>query len=73
MTTREERLNQFTCDGTPPADQPMELLCEDKSGTYVLPFACHWKGLWVNSKSGAEIDAVVVGWRTWNPVVVSVL
>ena len=40
MATREKRLAQFDGSGAPPPDQPVEVLCEDHSGTYQLPFAC---------------------------------
>jgi hypothetical protein len=40
MATRQQRLDAFTTEGEPPTRQPMELLCEDKSGTYVPPFYC---------------------------------
>jgi hypothetical protein len=64
MATRQQRLAGFN-HGTPPADQPLELLCEDHCGTFVLPFPCHWSGAaWRNSVSGAAIDSAVVGWRT---------
>ena len=47
MATRQERIGAFTHDGVPPADQPLELLCEDHVGTYVVPFLCRWKsGVW---------------------------
>ena len=38
MATRQERIDAFSHDGTPPTDQPLELLCEDHVGTYVIPF-----------------------------------
>jgi hypothetical protein len=38
MVTRQQRLDDFDSAGEPPADEPMELLCEDHNGTYVLPF-----------------------------------
>jgi len=38
MATRQQRIGDFTHDGVPPADQPLELLCEDHVGTYVVPF-----------------------------------
>jgi hypothetical protein len=67
MVTRQERLNDFTVDGVPPSDLPMEVLCEDKSGTYALPYACRWAdGTWFNCKAGTAIEAVVVGWRSWD-------
>lgn len=66
MVTRKERLGEFTVSGIPPADQPMELLCEDKSGTYALPFACHFlDGSWHNIEQGVPIEGAVVGWRVW--------
>ena len=38
MATRQQRLDAFAHDGEPPAHEPLELLCEDHVGTYVLPF-----------------------------------
>ena len=40
MAARQERIDAFSHEGTPPADQPLELLCEDHVGTYVIPFLC---------------------------------
>ena len=42
MATRERRLAEFNGHGEPPPDQPVQVLCEDHSGTYQLPFACRW-------------------------------
>jgi hypothetical protein len=39
MATRIERLAQFN-QGTPPADKLCEVICEDSSGTYILPYHC---------------------------------
>ncbi|ACI93307.1 conserved hypothetical protein [Afipia carboxidovorans OM5] len=64
MTTRAQRLAQFDGQGTPPAGEPVEVLCEDKSGTYQLPFPCRWIGSgWENCDSGQALEATVVGWR----------
>ena len=64
MATREKRLAQFDGNGEPPPDQPVEVLCEDHSGTYQLPFACRWiDGQWRNEKTGSAVEATVVGWR----------
>ena len=38
MVTRQERIDAFTHQGVPPANQPLEVLCEDHVGTYVIPF-----------------------------------
>ena len=67
MATRPYRLNEFD-QGAPPHGRPLELLCEDKSGTYVLPYTCQWsEGAWRNSGTGAAIEATVVGWRVTAP------
>ena len=38
MATRAQRLAEFNGDGDPPPNEPVQVLCEDKSGTYQLPF-----------------------------------
>ena len=43
MATRQHRLGAFTTEGEPPTRQPVEVLCEEKSGTYVPPFCCQWE------------------------------
>lgn len=64
MATRQERIDAFTHQGVPPADQPLELLCEDHVGTYVIPFLCRWSsGAWHNADTSSPIEATVVGWR----------
>ena len=64
MATREKRLAEFNGMGDPPADQPVEVLCEDHSGTYQLPFACRFiDGQWRNDRTGGTVEATVVGWR----------
>lgn len=64
MATRERRLAEFNGAGDPPEDQPVQVLCEDHSGTYQLPFACRFvDGLWRNSATGSALEATVVGWR----------
>jgi hypothetical protein len=64
MATRERRLAEFDGHGEPPPDQPVQVLCEDHSGTYQLPFACRFvDGEWRNHESGGALEATVVGWR----------
>ncbi len=65
MATRQERIDAYSHDGTPPADQPLELLCEDHVGTYVIPFLCRWReGGWHSFNGNDRIEATVVGWRS---------
>ena len=53
MATRERRLAEFNGEGQPPPDQPVQVLCEDHSGTYQLPFACRFvDGEWRNNEFG---------------------
>ncbi len=64
MATRAQRLAEFNGEGHPAHGEPVQLLCEDKSGTYLLPFACEWSdGMWHNCQSGGVVEATVVGWR----------
>ncbi len=64
MATRQARLDAFIHDGVPPADQPLELLCEDHVGTYVSPFLCRWSGgRWQSVDTSNPLEATVVGWR----------
>ncbi len=64
MATRERRLAELNGNGEPPPDRQVQVLCEDNSGTYQLPFACRWvDGEWRNSESGSTVEATVVGWR----------
>jgi hypothetical protein len=64
MASRQERIDAYRHDGIPPTDQPLELLCEDHVGTYVIPFPCRWRnGAWQSVYSGNPIEATVVGWR----------
>ncbi|WP_291692406.1 hypothetical protein [Bradyrhizobium sp.] len=64
MATRERRLAEFDGAGEPPPGIPVEVLCEDRSGTYKLPFACYYvNGQWRNHESGGALEAMVVGWR----------
>ena len=64
MTTRQQRLDAFLHEGDPPIDQPVELLCEDHVGTYVIPFPCRWTSeYWQDVETGERILATVLGWR----------
>ncbi len=67
MATRQHRLNEFN-GGAPPPDRPLQLLCEDHNGTYVLPYPCQWHdGAWRHCDSSEAILATVVGWRETPP------
>ena len=64
MATRERRLAEFNGNGEPPPDQPVQVLCEDHSGTYQLPIRLplhRWR--MAQQRSGGTVEATVVGWR----------
>ena len=64
MATRDYRLAEFN-QGPPPRGQPLQLLCEDHNGTYLLPFKCEWRDdAWYAPEKAKPIEAKVVGWRT---------
>ncbi|WP_441238002.1 hypothetical protein [Bradyrhizobium sp. 930_D9_N1_4] len=64
MATRDRRLAEFDGSGEPPPGLPVEVLCEDHSGTYQLPFACRYvEGRWQNDAAGVAVEATVIGWR----------
>jgi len=43
LVTRPERVDDFIHEGEPPIGQPLQILCEDHNGTYVIPFLCRWR------------------------------
>ena len=67
MVTRQERIDDYIHEGSPLTDQPLQILCEDHVGTFVILFPCRWRdGIWENAKTGRRIEAMVVGWRALN-------
>lgn len=65
MATRDHRLSHFNL-GPAPTTVPLQLLCEDHNGTYVLPFRCEWHDAgWYALGSEKPLEAKVVGWREW--------
>src|SRR5260370_8136443 len=68
MARGDGRLVRLNGEGNPPRDKPVQVLCEDHSGTYQLPFACRFvDGEWRNIESGGTVEATVVGWRLRRP------
>ena len=62
--SRQERIDDFIHEGMPPTDQPLQVLCEDHNGTYLISFLCRWReGMWQNAKTSRSIEATVIGWR----------
>src|SRR5262245_37734091 len=63
MATRDSRLAQFS-QGVRKENRPLQILCEDQSGTYIIPYLCEWsEGAWRKVGSAKHIEATVIGWR----------
>ena len=68
MTSFNDRLAEFIADRLPNDGTPVELLCVDHNGTYVVPFACRRaEDAWRNFGTNEAIEADVVGWRPRGP------
>ena len=64
MTSLNDRIAAFIVDQFPNYGSPVELLCVDHNGTYVVPFPCHRvEDAWRNFETNEIIEADVAGWR----------
>ena len=64
MTKLTQRLSQFIVDRYPNEDVPVEALCKDKNGTYVIPYSCcRYDGEWRNFETDERVTANIIGWR----------
>jgi len=63
MATRQARLSEFNA-GAPEPNHPLQILCEDHCGTYLIPYPCQWSdGAWRRVGGSEVIEATVLGWR----------
>ena len=64
LTSLSGRIAGFIVDQFPSDGSPVELLCVDHNGTYVIPFPCHRvEDAWRNFETNEIIEADVAGWR----------
>jgi hypothetical protein len=64
MVTFRERLADFISDRYPDEKMPVEVLCKDNKGTYVVPYACcRFDGKWRNFETDEMVTADIIGWR----------
>jgi hypothetical protein len=64
LTSLNDRIAQFIVDRLPKEGSPVELLCVDHNGTYVVPFPCRRaEDVWRNLETNEAIEAEVAGWR----------
>jgi hypothetical protein len=64
LTSLNERIAEFVADRFPNDGSPVELLCVDHNGTYVVPFPCgRVEDAWRNLQTNEIIAAEVAGWR----------
>ena len=63
MATRQERIDTFVHEGAPSADQPLEILCEDRVGTTSFHSCVDGTTACGKRDYGQAIEATVIGWR----------
>jgi len=64
LASFNDRIAEFIADRFPDDGSPVELLCVDHNGTYVIPFPCHRvEDAWRNFETHEIIEADVAGWR----------
>lgn len=64
MATFRARLADFHTDRYPDEEIPVEVLCKDKNGTYVIPYACcRFDDEWRNFETDETVTADIIGWR----------
>jgi hypothetical protein len=64
MSKFQRRLSDFISDRFPDEEISVELLCKDKNGTYVIPYACcRFDGEWRNFDTDETVTANIIGWR----------
>jgi hypothetical protein len=64
MTKLTQRLSEFNVDSYPNEDVPVEALCKDKNGTYVIPYSCcRYDDEWRNFETDEKVSANIIGWR----------
>ncbi|MGH6675779.1 MAG: hypothetical protein ACRECE_06085, partial [Xanthobacteraceae bacterium] len=58
MAVRQERVELFITTELRRRTSRLELLCEDRVGTYVIPFLCRWRnGDWQSLETDKCIEA----------------
>ena len=64
LTSLSDRIAEFIVDRLPDEGSPVELLCVDHIGTYVVPYPCRRvEDAWRNVETNEVIEADVTGWR----------
>jgi hypothetical protein len=64
LTSLNDRIAEFIVERFPDEGSPVELLCVDHNGTYVVPYPCRRvEHTWRNVETNEVIEANVAGWR----------
>ena len=66
LTSLNDRIAEFIVDRFPDEGSPVELLCVDHIGTYVVPYPYPCRRVedaWRNVETNEVIKADVAGWR----------
>jgi hypothetical protein len=64
MKKLSQRLSEFIADRYPGEEVPVEALCRDNKGTYVIPYSCYrFDDEWRNFDTDETMTANIIGWR----------
>jgi hypothetical protein len=64
MKKLKQRLSAFIDDRYPAEEVPVEALCRDNKGTYVIPYSCcRFDDEWRNFDTDETVTANIIGWR----------
>ena len=64
VASLNDRIAEFIVHRFPDDGSPVELLCIDHNGTYVVPYPCRRvEDAWRNVETNEVIEAKVAGWR----------
>lgn len=64
MASFKDRMAEFNSDQYPADEIPVEALCKDNKGTYLIPYACcRFDDEWRNFDTDETVTANVIGWR----------
>jgi hypothetical protein len=64
----DRTLAYYFNSGPPPNAQGCEVVAQDETGDYQLPFVCEWRdGAWYRMGMTKPLVAKIIGWRIASP------
>ena len=63
-----QKADYFEREQFPPSNVQVQVLVEDPTGNYIMPFNCFYReGKWVGAGAGKPLEVRVLGWRLPQP------